>query len=445
MREIKDFVAEMIDSDRIEMELYDKFNVKRGLRNADGTGVLVGLTRVGDVHGYIIDENEVVAVPGKLFYRGYDMEDLANAAMQEKRFGFEETIYLLMFGKLPNKAQLEEFTAIIGKCRALPKYFAEDCIIKTPSKDIMNKLARSVLTLYSYDDEPENEAPENVLRQCLELIARFPTIAAYSYMAKKHYFEQDSLIIHMPDTTSSTAETMLSLIRRDREYTELEAEILDLALVLHAEHGGGNNSTFAVHVISSAETDTYSAISAGIQSLKGFRHGGANIKVMGMMEDCKKNVKNWENEDEVAAYLLSILKGEAYDKSGLIYGQGHAVYTISDPRTILLRNKAEALAVEKSFEKEFNLYRSVEKLAPEVFKQYKKSGKNICTNVDFYSGFVYKMLGIPDDLYTPIFAVSRVAGWCAHRMEELISGGRIIRPAYKCVQSRLPYTPIDKR
>jgi citrate synthase len=350
-----------------------------------------------------------------------------------------------MFGHLPNKDQLQEFTALIGNSRALPINFAEDCIIKTPSRDIMSKLARSVLTLYSYDEDPENEAPENVLRQCLELIARFPTIVAYSYMAKKHYFGHDSLIIHRPDPKSSTAETFLSLTRLNQDYTPLEAEILDLSLVLHAEHGGGNNSTFAVHVVSSAETDTFSAISAGIQSLKGFKHGGANIKVMGMMEDCKKKVNTWENEAEVAAYLIAILQGEAYDRTGLIYGQGHAVYTISDPRTILLRNKAEALAEEKGFTREFKLYRMIEKLTPEVFKKVKKSDKDICTNVDFYSGFVYKMLGIPDDLFTSIFAVSRVAGWAAHRMEEIISGGRIIRPAYKCVQPRLEYTPIDQR
>jgi citrate synthase len=350
-----------------------------------------------------------------------------------------------MFGRLPEKTQLEEFTALIGNSRALPKNFAEDCIIKTPSRDIMNKLARSVLTLYSYDEDPENMSPENVFRQCLELIARFPTIAAYSYMAKKHYYDHESLIIHLPESSSSTAETMLSLIRQDQDFSRLEAEILDLSLVLHAEHGGGNNSTFAVHVISSAETDTFSAITAGIQSLKGYKHGGANYKVMLMMEDCKKTVKNWESEDEVASYLGSILKGEAFDGSGLRYGQGHAVYAVSDPRAILLRDKAEILASEKGFTQEFNLYRLIEKLAPEIFKKVKKSGKNICTNVDFYSGFVYKMLGIPNDLYTSIFAVSRVAGWCAHRMEEIISGGRIIRPAYKCVQPRLPYEPLDKR
>ncbi|GHV50139.1 citrate synthase [Spirochaetia bacterium] len=440
-----DYVAGLTGNDYIDVDLYNKFNVKRGLRNADGTGVLVGLTRIGDVHGYIMDEGEKVPVDGKLYYRGIDVEKLVAAAAREKRFGFEETVYLLLFGALPNKKQLEDFTALMGNNRTLPSNFAEDSIMKLPSRDIMNKLARSVLTLYSYDEDPENQSPENVLRQCLELIARFPTIVAYSYMAKKHYFDHESLIIHLPEAACSGAETILSLIRPDQKYTRLEAEILDLALVLHAEHGGGNNSTFAVHLVSSADTDTFAAITAGIESLKGFKHGGANIKVMGMMEDIKKNVKLWESEEEVSAYLESILRGEAFDGSGLIYGQGHAVYTRSDPRAILLRDKAAILAEEKGLVKEFNLYRLIETLAPEVFRKVKGSDKEICTNVDFYSGFVYTMLGIPSELFTPLFAVSRVSGWCAHRMEEIISGGRIIRPAYKCVQPRLEYIPMEKR
>jgi citrate synthase len=350
-----------------------------------------------------------------------------------------------MFGLLPNKEELAEFAAYIGHHRALPKYFAEDAIIKAPSRDIMNKLARSVLTLYSYDDDPENQSPENVLRQCLELIARFPTIVAYSYMAKKHYFDHESLIIHLPESGVSCAETMLSLIRPDQKFSRLEAEILDLAMMLHAEHGGGNNSTFAVHVVSSADTDTYSAIASGIGSLKGFKHGGANIKVKGMMDDIKQNVKHWESEEEVSVYLASILRGEAYDGTGLIYGQGHAVYTKTDPRALLLRDKAATLAEEKGLMKEFELYRLIERLAPLEFKKFKGQDKAICTNVDFYSGFVYRMLGIPDDLYTPLFAVSRIAGWCAHRLEEIVAGGRIIRPAYKCVQNRLGYTEMASR
>jgi citrate synthase len=429
----------------IESDLYAKYNVKRGLRNADGTGVLVGLTRVGDVHGYIIDEGERVAVPGKLYYRGIDVEELVAAAAAEQRYGYEEAVYLLMFGDLPTKDDMANFCELLGKKRVLPDNFAEDTIMKVPSPDIMNKLARSVLTCYAYDPTPEDLSPANVLRQCVELVARFPTMAAYAYMAKKHYYDHQSLFIHTPAPSSSTAETLLSLIRPDRQYTKLEADVLDLALVLHAEHGGGNNSTFAVHLVSSADTDTYSAIAAGVGSLKGFKHGGANIKVMGMMDDIKAGVKNWANEGEVADYLTKILKGEVYDRTGLIYGQGHAVYTISDPRATLLRDKAAELAAEKGLQEEFDLYRSIEKLVPEVFKKVKGSDKAICTNVDFYSGFVYRMLGIPGELYTPIFAVSRIAGWCAHRLEEVISGGRIIRPAYKCVQARLPYQPMSER
>jgi len=440
-----EYFTRLVENDQIDLELYDKFNVKRGLRNADGTGVLVGLTRVGDVHGYIIDEGEKVAIPGKLYYRGIDVEEIARIATTEGRFAFEETVYLLMFGQLPTKEELESFSALIGNSRTLPKNFAEDSIMKLPSRDIMNKLARSVLTLYSYDDDPEDQSPENVLRQCLELIARFPTIVAYSYMSKKHYFDNESLIIHQPDASLSTAETILSLIRPDKKYSHLEAELLDLALVLHAEHGGGNNSTFAVHLVSSADTDTFSAIAAGIESLKGYKHGGANIKVMGMMEDIKKNVMHWDNKTEVAEYLEAILRGKAYDGSGLVYGQGHAVYTVSDPRAILLRDKAAVLAEQMDLVPEFRLYSLIEEIFPEVFKKVKGSDKEICTNVDFYSGFVYKMLGIPQELNTSIFAISRVSGWCAHRMEEIISGGRIIRPAYKCVQPRLSYTSLDKR
>ena len=443
--DLKDHLTEITGNDYIENELYSKYNVKRGLRNADGTGVLVGLTRVGDVHGYIVDEGEKTAIPGKLFYRGIDVEDIAANAEKDGRFCFEETVYLLLFGKLPNKKQLEGFNTLIGKYQPLPKNFAEDVIMRAPSRDIMNKLASSILALYPYDEDPENQSPENVLRQCLELIARFPTIVAYSYMSKKHFFENESLVIHRVDPSCSIAETLLSLIRPDQKYTKYEAQLLDLALSLHAEHGGGNNSTFTVHVVSSSDTDTYSTIAAGIGSLKGFKHGGANAKVIGMMSDIMKNVKNWESEEEVSAYLEKILKGEAYDGTKLIYGQGHAVYTISDPRAILLRDKAQALAEEKGFIKEFNLHRLIERLVPVVFKKVKGSDKDICTNVDFYSGFVYKMLGIPPDLNTPIFAVSRVAGWCAHRLEEIIAGNRIIRPAYKCVEARYAYTGIEKR
>jgi citrate synthase len=445
MIDLKEHLNEVSGSDYIDSDLYGKFSVKRGLRNDDGTGVLVGLTRVGDVHGYIVDEGEKVAIPGKLYYRGIDVEDIANEAAKHNRFCFEETIYLLLFGRLPNQKQLENFNKLIGENRALPKNFVEDVIMKVPSRDIMNKLAFSILAMYTYDEDPENQSPENILRQCIELISRLPTIAAYSYMSKKHHFNQESLIIHPSDPSLSGAETLLSLIRPDKKYSQYEAQLLDLALVLHAEHGGGNNSTFTVHVVSSSETDTYSAIAAGIGSLKGYKHGGANTKVIGMMDDIMKNVKNWDNEEEVSAYLEKILKGEAYDGTKLIYGQGHAVYTIADPRANLLRDKARALAEENDMLKEFNLYCLIEKLTPVVFKKVKGSDKDICTNVDFYSGFVYKMLGIPQDLNTPIFAVSRIAGWCAHRLEEIIAGGRIIRPAYKCVQPRLKYTEADGR
>jgi len=445
MNSIKDHLSEVTGNDYIDSELYGTYNVKRGLRNADGTGVLVGLTRIGDVHGYIVDEGEKVAIPGKLFYRGIDVEDIVAAAARDNRFCYEETVYLLLFGRLPNKSELEDFNTLIGNNRALPKNFSEDVIMRAPSRDIMNKLASSILSLYSYDDNPESTEPENVLRQCVELIARFPTIAAYSYMSKKHYFDNESLVIHPSAQSSSSAETMLSLIRPDQKFTQYEAQLLDLALVLHAEHGGGNNSSFTVHVVSSAETDTYSTIAAAIGSLKGFKHGGANSKVIGMMDDIMKNVKNWESEEEVSAYLAKILKGQAYDNSGLIYGQGHAVYTITDPRAVLLRDKAEALADEKGLTKEFKLHCLIEKLVPEVFKKTKGSNKDICTNVDFYSGFVYKMLGIPMELNTPIFAVSRIAGWCAHRLEEIIAGGRIIRPAYKCVQHRYKYADLAHR
>jgi len=445
MFELKEHLKEISGNDYIDPDLYSKFSVKRGLRNEDSTGVLVGLTRIGDVHGYEIIDGKKVAVPGKLFYRGIDIVEIINEAAKKDRFCFEEITYLLIFGKLPTQKQLDDFNKLIGECRPLPKNFVEDVILKAPSQNIMNKLASSVLALYPYDENPEDQTPENVLRQCIELISRFPSIAAYSYMSKKHNFDHESLIIHQMDPSLSTAETILSLIRPDQKYSRYEAQLLDLALVLHAEHGGGNNSTFTVHVVSSSDTDTFSAIAAGIGSLKGFKHGGANSKVIKMMDDIKENVKNWESEKEVSDYLEKILKGQAYDGTKLIYGQGHAVYTITDPRASLLRDKAKALAEEKGMIKEFNLHCLIEQLAPTVFKKIKGSDKDICTNVDFYSGFVYKMLGIPEDLNTPIFAISRIAGWCAHRLEEIISGGRIIRPAYKCVQPQLSYTSIDKR
>jgi len=443
--DVNEHLSEITGNDYIDGDLYSKFSVKRGLRNEDGTGVLVGLTRVGDVHGYDVIDGKKVAVPGKLFYRGIDVEKIAAEAASQNRFCFEETIYLLLFGKLPTEKQLEDFNKLVGECRALPLHFVEDVIMRAPSRNIMNKLASSILALYPYDEDPENQNPENVIRQCVELIARFPSIAAYSYMSMRHHYEHESLIIHQIDPTLSCAEILLSLIRPDKKYSQYEAQLLDLALVLHAEHGGGNNSTFTVHVVSSSDTDTFSSIAAGIGSLKGYKHGGANAKVIQMMDEIKQNVKNWQDENEVSAYLEKILKGEAYDGTKLIYGQGHAVYTITDPRASLLRDKARALAEEKGMIEEFNLHCLIEQLVPQVFKKVKNSDKDICTNVDFFSGFVYKMLGIPEDLNTPIFAVSRIAGWCAHRLEEIIAGGRIIRPAYKCVQPQLDYTSVSKR
>lgn len=433
------------ENDKIDPDLYKKYNVKRGLRDIDGTGVLVGLTEIGDVRAYIFDEEEKIPVEGRLLYRGIEINEIVHGYQSEKRFGFEECCYLLLFGELPNKTSLEEFQNLLGEFRELPVGFTEDMILKAPSKDIMNKLARSVLASYSYDPNPDDISLKNTLRQCIELIARFPTMAAYGYQAKAHYHDGCSLYIHRPSKQLSTAENILHLIRPDSSYTASEAELLDLALVLHAEHGGGNNSTFVAHVVTSTGTDTYSAIAAAIGSLKGPQHGGANLKVMEMMEEIKKNVKDWDDEEEIGEYLAKIMRKEVFDRSGLIYGIGHAVYTVSDPRTILLKQKAENIAKDKGLEKEYRLYTHVEKLAPEVFYKEKKNDKVMCANVDFYSGFVYKTLNIPVELFTPIFAVGRMAGWCAHRIEELVNGGRIIRPAYKNVEPRKKYTPMSER
>lgn len=433
------------ENDKIDPELYKKFNVKRGLRDADGTGVLVGLTEIGDVRAYIFDEEEKVPIEGRLLYRGMEINDFVRGFQNEKRFGFEECCYLLLVGRLPNKNELEEFQNLLGELRQLPAGFTEDMIMKAPSRDIMNKLARGVLASYSYDPNPDDISLKNTLRQCIELIARLPTMAAYGYQAKSHYYDGRSLYIHNPSNDLSTAENILHMIRPDSAYTASEAEMLDLALVLHAEHGGGNNSTFVAHVVTSTGTDTYSAIAAAIGSLKGPQHGGANLKVMGMMEEIKESVKDWEDEEEIGAYLAKIMRKEAFDHSGLIYGIGHAVYTLSDPRTILLKQKAEALSKEKGLEKEYRLYTTIERLAPEIFFREKKSSKVMCANVDFYSGFVYSMLNIPVELYTPIFAIGRMAGWCAHRIEELVNGGRIIRPAYKNVEPKRNYVPLGER
>jgi len=444
---LKKFTTLAERNDPINPDLYTKYNVKRGLRYADGTGVLVGLTNIGDVVSYEMVDDEIVPVPGRLIYRGYNVEELIADAEKNKQFGYEQCVYLLLFGQLPTPKQLEDFTTYMGQCRVLPSNFTEDMIMKAPSKDIMNKIARGVLASYSYDENPEDRSVQNLLRQCIELTARFSTLAAYGYQAKRRYFDEKSMFIHNPDPTLSTAENFLRLIRLDRTYTRLEAETLDLALIIHAEHGGGNNSSLTVHVVSSADTDTYSAIAAAVGSLKGRRHGGANIRVMEMMDDIKANVKDWADENEIREYLRKISRKEAFDHTGLIYGMGHAVYTISDPREVLLKKKARALAEEKGpeFVKEFNLYDAIERIAPEVIAEFHHSNKKICANVDLYSGFVYTMLNIPRELYTPLFAISRIAGWSAHRIEEVVAGGRIYRPAYKCISKEKKFVPLMER
>ena len=429
----------------IDPSLYSKFDVKRGLRNANGTGVLVGLTSIGDVVGYEMKDGNKIAIPGKLIYRGYNIEDLINDAQVHNDFAYEQCVYLLLFGELPTQHALDNFKELLGMKRNLPDNFTEDMIMKAPSSDIMNKLARGVLASYSYDVNPEDKSISNVLRQSIELISRFSTLAAYAYQAKRRFFDGKSMYIHNPLPNLSTAENFLRLIRNDKSYTEEEAKLLDLALILHAEHGGGNNSSLTVHVVSSADTDTYSAIAAAVGSLKGRRHGGANIQVMEMMDDIKQHVKDWSNEEEVRRYLRKIVNKEAFNRTGLIYGLGHAVYTISDPRAVLLRDKAAHLAEVKGLTEEYNLYKLIEKLGPEVL--YEKIGdkKKICANVDLYSGFVYSMLNIPRALYTPLFAISRIAGWSAHRIEEIVAGGRIYRPAYKSICEEKTYIPIENR
>ncbi len=429
----------------IEPEWFDRLGVKRGLRNKDGTGVLVGLTQIGEVHGYIMKEGEKIPDYGKLYYRGVNIEDIVQGCAADGRFGFEEVCFLLLFGKLPTRSELETFNEILWSNRRLPDGFMEDMILKAPSHNIMNKLARCTLASYSYDEDPDDMSLQAVLCRSIKLIARFPAFVAYSYQAKCHYFMDKSLYIHLPKKGLSTAECFLHMIRPDSSYTQEEAEILDLALILHAEHGGGNNSTFTTRVVTSTGTDTYSAIAAGIGALKGPKHGGANLKVTEMIEDIKANVPNWHDEAALRDYLVRILKKETFDKAGLIYGMGHAVYTLSDPRAVLLKSKAKELAALKGMEEEFALYDTIERISPGLFSEVKGSEKALCANVDFYSGFVYKMLGIPSDLYTPLFAIARVPSWCAHSMEEQISGGRIIRPAYQTLKQINEYKPLGER
>ncbi len=430
---------------RFRPGVYDKYNVKRGLRNEDGSGVLVGLTEIGDVHAYVIDENEKVPVQGRLTYRGLDIYDLVDGFLSEDRFGFEECAYLLLCGALPTENELDKFTNILSNNRTIPDDFVRANILSAPSKDVMNKLARLVLVMYSFDDNPDDTSVKNLLKQSMDLIAKFPIMAAYGYQAKAHYLDGKSLYIHNPSPELSTAENILKLLRPSGEYTSLEAKILDLALVLHAEHGGGNNSTFAAHVVSSSGTDIYSSVAAAIGSLKGPKHGGANNKVIGMMDEMKREVKDWGSDAQIRDYITRLVKKQAFDHTGLIYGLGHAVYTLSDPRCILLKNQAEILAKQKGRLEEFELHKKVEELAPQVFRELRNIDKPMCANIDFYSGLVYDLLGIPVEMNTPIFAISRVVGWCAHIIEEHLNGCKIIRPAYKNIRKKMQYVKLADR
>ena len=429
----------------IDPELYVKYDVKRGLRDLNGRGVLVGITDISEVCSTKEVNGERVPIPGELYYRGYNVQDIINKSKNADHFGFEECCYLLLFGELPDVRDLAEFQNILGDYRSLPKNFTRDVIMKKPSRDIMNSLSRSVLTLYSYDDNADDTSPVNVLRQSLQLISMFPLLSVYGYQAYRHYHLDESLIIHQPKPELSTAENILHLLRDDNQYTQLEAKLLDVALILHMEHGGGNNSTFTTHLVSSSGTDTYSAIAAALGSLKGPKHGGANIKVIKMFEDMKANVNDWASEEEVSAYLEALLNKEAFDKAGLIYGMGHAVYSISDPRAETFKGFVEALSKEKGYENEFALYSLVERLAPDIIAKKRKMYKGVSPNIDFYSGFAYQMLGLPPELYTPLFAIARIAGWSAHRMEEICHNGKIMRPAYMTVCEHKEFVPISKR
>ena len=432
-------------SSYIDPELYTKYDVKRGLRDLNGRGVLVGITDISEVCSTKEVNGERIPIDGELYYRGYNVRDIILKSQNSDHFGFEECCYLLLFGHLPDIRDLAEFQNILGDYRSLPKNFVRDVIMKKPSKDIMNSLARSVLTLYSYDDNADDTSPANVLRQCAQLISMFPLLSVYGYQAYRHYHQNGSLIIHQPRPELSTAENILHCLRDDSKYTQLEAKLLDVALILHMEHGGGNNSTFTTHLVSSSGTDTYSAIAAALGSLKGPKHGGANIKVVKMFDDMKKNVKDWTSEEEVSAYLEALLDKKAFDNAGLIYGMGHAIYSISDPRAVTFRGFVKALSEEKGYQKEFALYSLVEKLAPEIIAKKRKMYKGVSPNVDFYSGFAYQMLDLPIELYTPLFAIARIAGWSAHRMEEICHNGKIMRPAYMTVCEHKEFVPIEDR
>lgn len=440
---IKLLCEEFCKHNQIFPEDYERFEVKRGLRNADGSGVVAGVTLICNVHGFVISEGEKSPMPGELVYRGIDVNDIVQDCLDHERYGFEETVWLLLFGSLPTKKQLELFNNVIAELREMPDAFIDDMIIKAPSRDIMNKLARSVLAMYSYDDKPEDMSLENLMLQSVSLIARMPSIMVSAYQVKRRAYDNKSMYFHKPRKELTIAQNVLRMLRADKRFTEEESRLLDLCLILHAEHGGGNNSTFATRVLTSTGTDTYSAIAAGIGSLKGPKHGGANIKVSEMLSCLQEEIGESPDEGTVKDYLYKLSRKEAGDKTGLIYGMGHAIYTISDPRALILREQARQHAQGTKFENEFKILEAIERLAPEILFETKKSMS--CANVDLYSGLIYKMLNIPQDLYTPLFAISRTPGWCAHRIEEHLFGNRIMRPAYKAIAQRRPYIPIEER
>lgn len=442
--EIDTLEHELMKNHRINPNLYVEYDVKRGLRDSAGKGVLTGLTEISDVCAYDLIEGRQIPAEGSLYYQGINVYDLVRG-LRGRKHGFEETIFLLMFGRLPNKEELEVFAEIMFDLQNLSGRFVRDVIMKASNENIMNSMQRCILTLYTYDENPEDISPGNVMRQSLDLIAKLPLIAIYSYHSYRHFRKDETLFIRNPEKGLSFAENMLLMLRPDRHYTELEARVLDIALILHAEHGGGNNSTFTTHVVTSSGTDTFSSVAASIGSLKGPRHGGANLKVQKMFDDIKAHVEDWTSEEEVTAYLQKILNKQAFDRSGLIYGMGHAVYTLSDPREVILKKFAKALAEEKGLMDEFNLYELVEKIAGRLIPEHRKVFKSVCANVDFYSGFVYTMLGIPQELFTPLFAIARMPGWSAHRLEELLNAGKIIRPAYKYVGKHVKYIPFEER
>ena len=429
---LKNRAEKVGDVNKIDEEYYRQYDIKQGLRNSDGTGVVVGFTKIGSVHGYTYLEGEKTPIEGKLFYRDIEIGDLIKDTGE---FGFESIVYLLLFGELPNEEELNKFNAILDSFRKLPTHFTENTILKSPSRDVMNKLQRAILVLYSYDDHPDSLDINQILTQSLKLISRFPTIISYGFQAKAHYFDNQSLYLHNPKDGLGTAANILHMIRANNEYSQLEKETLDILLILHAEHGGGNNSAFTTHVVSSSGTDTYSAVGAAVGSLKGPKHGGANLRVKAMVDNIKENLDDYSDRDKLKKYLKKILKGEVFDKKGLIYGMGHAVYTKSDPRAVILKNKSRELAEAKDKVEEFELYDNIEKLTKEIFRENWGEDREVCANVDLYSGFVYQLLNIPEELYTPLFATARVASWCAHRIEQLVSDDKIIRPAYKSLKN----------